>query len=218
MALTDAQRLEIKTHRIYLFGVIKDSQSEYSKQLLSLSSAVLALSVAFLKNLVSIQAAVLLPLLYISWALFLATIFITLIAIKISIRAHQIYKDDLDKMLAGSTDLVGETWRDRLMPKISWFSTSSFAIGILLLVVFSVVNIQKEKTMPDQAYSNPTTINSNKDKNTGGIGHDLPQDHAEVERLPDYLPATTTTITPTPATQPAVTPSQPATPAKTPDK
>lgn len=214
MALTDAQRLEIKTHKTYLAGVIKDSQAEYSKQLLSLSSAVLALSVAFLKNLVSIQAAVLLPLLYVSWALFLATIFVTLIAIKISIRAHQIYKEDLDKMLAGQTNLVGETWRDRLMPKLSWLSTSSFAIGILLLVVFSVVNIQKEKTMPDQTYSNPTYIHPDKDKHTGGIGHDLPQDHVEVERLKGYPPAAPTT----PATEPATTPSQPVTPAKAPDK
>src|SRR6185437_4111109 len=116
MGLTDAQRLQVQTHISYLSGVIKDSQSEYSKQLLSLSSAVLALSVAFLKNLVSVQSAIWFPLLYAAWALFLVTIFITLLAIKISIKAHQIYKDDLEKTLEGKTNQVGETWRDRLMP------------------------------------------------------------------------------------------------------
>ena len=205
MVLSDAEKLEIQTHKTYLSGVIKDSQSEYSKQLLSLSSGVLALSVAFLKNLVSIALAIWLPLLYVAWALLLLTIFITLLAIKISIKAHQIYKDDLDKMLAGGTDTVGETWRDRLMPRISWISTSSFATGILLLVVFSVINIQKEKTMPNQTYGDPQT-NTLTGTHTG-TGHDHPLDHVEVQRIP------VRTVTP-PAETPVTTPSQPAPPSK----
>jgi hypothetical protein len=207
MGLTDTQRLEIQAHKTYLSGVIKDSQSEYSKQLLSLSSAILALSVAFLKNLVSIQSAIWLPLLYVSWALFLATIFITLVAIKISIKAHQIYKDDLDKILDGKINTVGETWRDRLMPKVSWLSTTCFAIGILSLVVFSVVNIQKEKIMSDQTYANPTYINPNKETHTG-IKHDLPIDHVEVQRIKVPPPAA-----PPPAV-PAITTPPPAAPGK----
>jgi hypothetical protein len=205
MALSDAQKLEIQAHKTYLSGVIKDSQSEYSKQLLSLSSGVLALSVAFLKNLVSIALAIWLPLLYAAWALLLLTIFVTLIAIKISIKAHQIYKDDLDKMLAGRTDTVGETWRDRLMPCFSWISSSCFAFGILLLVVFSVINIQKEKTMPNQTYADPQT-NTHTRTHTG-IGRDRTLDHVEVQRI--NVP----TVTPpaqTPAVTPTVTPAEPA--------
>lgn len=201
MALSDAQKLEIQAHKTYLSGVIKDSQSEYSKQLLSLSAGVLALSVAFLKNLVSIALAIWLPLLYAAWALLLLTIFITLIAIKISIKAHQIYKDDLDKILTGRTDTVGETWRDRLMPCFSWISSSSFAIGILLLVIFSVINIQKEKTMPNQTFADPQTGTHT------GIGRDRTVDHVEVQRI--KVP----TVTPpaeTPSVMPAVTPSEPA--------
>lgn len=201
MEFSDAQRLEIQAHKTYLSGVIKDSQSEYSKQLLSLSSAVLALSVAFLKNLVSIPSAIWFPLLYAAWALFLVTIFVTLVAIKISIKAHQIYKEDLDKVLVGRKDTVGETWRDKLMPKFSWISTFSFASGILLLVVFSVVNIQKEKTMSNQTYDNPTTNTHT------GIGRENPTDHVEVQRI------TPPTVTP-PAEAPAAAPSQPAPPSK----
>lgn len=202
MALTDEQRVQIQSHLSYLLGVIKDSQSEYSKQLLSLSSAVLALSVAFLKNLVSIQSAILFPLLYVAWACFLVTIFVTLIAIKISIKAHQIYKEDLEKDLVGQSGKVGETWRDKLMPKISWISTSSFAIGILLLVIFSFLNVQKERTMSDQTYAKPTT-----DTHTG-IGHDKVFDHVEVQRI-KIPPASPPAEAPA-AAPPAPAPSKPA--------
>jgi hypothetical protein len=166
---------EIKSHKVYLGSVIKDSQAEYSKQLLSLSSAILAVSVAFLKNLVTVKSAVLFPLLFTAWGLFAGTIFLTLLAIKISIKAHQIYKDDLEKELAGKTDLKGETWRDRLMPKFSWMTTVCFAGGVVCMVVFAVINVQKERTMPDQTYSTPTKHS--------GMPSSHPQDHVEVQRI-----------------------------------
>lgn len=167
---------DIKAHKMYLGTVIKDSQTEYSKQLLSLSSAILALSVAFLKNLVTVKTAILFPLLYTAWGLFASTIFLTLIAIKISIKAHKLYKDDIDKELAGARDLTGETWRDRALPMFNWLTTLCFFSGVLCLVIFAVTNVHKERAMPEQAYS---TLKDN----SGGLKEPPPHNWVEVQRI-----------------------------------
>src|SRR5438445_4245242 len=90
---------DIKAHRVYLTTVIKESEAEYSKQLLSLSSAILAVSVAFLKNLVAVKSAVWFPLLYTAWGFLSVTICLTLMAIKFSIRAHELYMEFIEKKL-----------------------------------------------------------------------------------------------------------------------
>ena len=140
--------VDIKAHLPYLGTVIKESQTEYSKQLLALSSAILAVSVAFLKNLVTVKSAVLFPLLYTAWGLFGATIFITLVSIKISIKAHKIYKEDIENQLAHPDQNVEErrTSRDWMIPALSWLTSLCFAGAIVCLVIFAIANVHKERT------------------------------------------------------------------------
>jgi hypothetical protein len=171
----DQYLAEIKAHKTYLGTVIKESQTEYSKQLLSLSSAILALSFAFLKNLVTVKTAIWFCLLYTAWGLFAATIFFTLVAIRISIKAHKIYKDDIEEELAGGTDLKGETWRDKILPALSWLTTLCFIGGVACLVVFAVTNIQRERAMSDETYATPTL--------PSGITPDTQRDWIEVQRI-----------------------------------
>jgi len=147
---------EIKAHKVYLGTVIKDSQTEYSKQLLSLSSAILAVSVAFLKNLITVKSAIWFPLLYTAWGLFAGTIFLTLIAIKISIKAHKLYKEEIEKELAGDDVPEKTTWRDWMVPALSWLTSLCFVGGVVCLVVFAVKNVQRERVMSEQTYITPT--------------------------------------------------------------
>jgi hypothetical protein len=176
-ALTPREKYlaDIKAHKVYLGTVIKDSQAEYSKQLLALSSAILAVSVAFLKNLVTVKSAVLFPLLYTAWGLFAATIFLTLVSIKISIKAHKLYKEDIERELAGG-DAGKGTWRDWMIPALSWVTSLCFAGGVACLVVFAIKNVQKERAMSEQTYSTPTQ--------PSGIKPDQQKDWVEVQRIP----------------------------------
>jgi hypothetical protein len=187
---------EIKAHKTYLGTVIKESQTEYSKQLLSLSSAILALSFAFLKNLVTVKTAIWFCLLYTAWGLFAATIFFTLAAIRISIKAHKIYQDDIEKELAGQTDLRGKTWRDQGIPVLSWLTTLCFVGGVACLVVFAVTNVQRERAMSDQTYATPTL--------PSGITKDDQKDWVEVQRIKPVK----TPPPPPPAQPPAEKPPQ----------
>lgn len=176
-ALTPSEQYiaDIKAHKIYLGTVIKESQTEYSKQLLSLSSAILAVSVAFLKNLVTVKSAIWFCLLYTAWGLFAATIFLTLVSIKISIKAHKIYRDDIETELAGGTNTKGETWRDKVIPLFSWLTTLCFIGGVACLVVFSVTNVQRERAMSDHTYDTPTL--------PAGIRPEDVQNWIEVQRI-----------------------------------
>ena len=171
----DQYLAEIKAHKTYLGTVIKESQTEYSKQLLSLSSAILALSFAFLKNLVTVKTAIWFCLLYTAWGLFAATIFFTLAAIRISIKAHKIYTDDIEEELAGGTNLKGTTWRDKVLPALSWLTTLCFIAGVACLVVFAVTNVQRERAMSDETYATPTL--------PAGITPDTQRDWIEVQRI-----------------------------------
>jgi hypothetical protein len=179
MALDEEQIDELRKHKNYISSVIKDSQQEYSKQILSLASAVLALSVAFLKSVVIIESASLLSLLYAAWGLLLAAIFITLLAIKISIKAHQLYLEDLGKEIEGKEDEVtGLTWRDWWMPKSTWLATVSFLGGVSILVLFSIVNIQRERSMHYDKNKGSLT-----ETGSSALGRQTIHDHVEVQRI-----------------------------------
>jgi hypothetical protein len=196
MSITEDQLDERRKHRTYTSGVIKESQSEYSKQLLSLSAAVLALSVAFLKSVVSIKSAIYFGLLYMSWSLLLTAVLITLIAIKVSIKAHQLYLVDLDHEIADMHQLVkGETWRDAWMPRFPWIASLSFSLGVLGLVVFSIINIQRERRMTDE--NQKVILREVQLPNSDW--HKI-QDHVEVQRLPPITQ-------PAPAEKPLTTPA-----------
>jgi hypothetical protein len=140
-----AQLLALEPH---VLTVLKESQTEYSKQLLSLSSAIMALSVAFLKNLVTVKSAIWFPLLYTAWGLFAGTIFFTLVSIRVSLCAHMLLFADIQKAKEDK-QAVGETWRDPLIKALGVLTTLCFVGGIGCLLVFVISNVHKERAMPD---------------------------------------------------------------------
>lgn len=191
------ERNHASEHVKYLSGIIKESQAEYSRQLLSLSSAALGLSAAFYKNLSSPGTATWFPMLYTAWMLFIATIVSTLIAIQLSIKAHKDYRSELREWIANPSYVVASgSHIDELMPKLVWFSTVAFLVGVMSIFMFTAYNIQRERTMSklvDPCDSpKPAT-----DVDSIPVG-----DHVEVDRIP------------TPHTRPAEPPKTPPEPPK----
>ena len=72
----------------YHLKVIEGQQSEYDKQLLTLSSAMLGVSLAFIKDVVQLRNAELLFVLYASWAAFGICILGVVFSFQLSIRGQ----------------------------------------------------------------------------------------------------------------------------------
>jgi hypothetical protein len=150
VALSDEEKYKAQLIALepHVLTVLKESQTEYSKQLLALSSAIMALSVAFLKNLVTVKSAMWFPLLYTAWGLFAGTIFLTLLSIRVSLGAHMLLWTDIQNAKENK-NIVGETWRDKFIKCLSLLTTLCFVGGIGCLLTFVMVNVHKERAMPD---------------------------------------------------------------------
>jgi len=197
MPINDARKLEIKSHTVFLSTVIKETQAEFGKQILSLSSGVLALSAAFIKNVVNVSTAKWILLIYSSWVFLLAAVLLTLAAMRMSSHAHKTYKSDLEKMIKDDREYDPPTGRaERWMPHFVRLATACFALGFISLVCFSIVNLHK-----DRAMSNNSSVVTHGFTKPDGT---QVRDTVEVQRLPN------------PAPQPA--PAAPPPPAETPEK
>src|ERR1700683_2167793 len=76
-------------HKKQAWEDIQSSTDSYDQSLLTLSSGVLALSIAFIKDIVPLQDVVWLGLLYVSWAAFAFCILATVVSFQIAIKTQE---------------------------------------------------------------------------------------------------------------------------------
>src|SRR5271156_6345627 len=76
-------------HKKQAWEDIQSSTDSYDQSLLTLSSGVLALSMAFIKDIVPLQDAMWLWLLYVSWGAFAFCILTTVVSFQIAIQTQE---------------------------------------------------------------------------------------------------------------------------------
>ena len=136
------------------------SNSEaYDKAILTLSSGFLALSLSFIKEILPAGSITWTGLLYVSWVLLTLAIISTVISFRLSNaaieaqlrQAHRYYKE---KVESAST-------KSKLSRSVDWLNNVSgglFIVGVILTVVFVILNFSEEKSMSSKSGSGPTRI------------------------------------------------------------
>jgi hypothetical protein len=129
-----------------IFKRIDGDQSEYDKQLLTLSSGFLAVSLAFIKDVVPLKDAEFLSLLYSSFALLVLCIMLVLFTYQFSISGQLKAKTYWENKRAGA-DEGFPYWHARCAKWLNRISGVLFGTGVLLIVLFVISNIHKEATV-----------------------------------------------------------------------
>lgn len=131
----------------------RSNAENFDKGILTLSSAGLGISVAFLDNIIKLPAATCHFLLYSSWVLFILTIITTLLSyimgqkgIKLHLHfAHEYYLEEKESFL------TKENRYAKFVDKYSSWTISFFISAIITLMLFIIINIHKGKpTMSDE--------------------------------------------------------------------
>jgi hypothetical protein len=137
--LTDAQKCDKEIDD--LFKRIDSDQSEYDKQLLTLSSGFLAVSLAFIKDVVPLEIAKLLPLLYWSCGLLAACVCLVLFSFQFSI-AGQLKAKEYWERRKSNPDEPFSYRRATIAKFINWGGGVLFGVGVVLSVSFVIYNLQ----------------------------------------------------------------------------
>lgn len=120
---------------------------EFDRALLTLSSGTLALSLAFIKDIVPLAQATHLPLLFTSWILFALCITVTLISFRFSMVANdnhlefaRRYHLEADESARGKVH-----WCTKALPWCAYIGGALLIIGFGLTVSFAIINIKAGK-------------------------------------------------------------------------
>jgi hypothetical protein len=152
------------------------SNSEaYDKAILTLSSGFLALSLSFIKEILPAGSIAWTGLLYASWVLLASAIVSTVTSFRVSNaaierqleQAHRYYKEKDESAFTKS----------KLSRSVDWLNNISgglFIFGVVLTVIFVILNFSEEKSMSNKSGSGPTRLDE---------GHTVPTLQKVVEPL-----------------------------------
>jgi hypothetical protein len=132
-------------HRKQAWQDIQTSTDQFDRSLLTLSSGALALSLAFIKDLVPLKSAVGIWWLYSSWISFVLCMIVTLFSFPLSVKALKINLDYVRKYYIEKK----EEYFDKQSPwskAVSWCSIlggTFFLLGIICTMVFVYENIRR---------------------------------------------------------------------------
>ena len=164
LPMTDQAQSSEHELRLKLYGETRAdllkrqlSNSENAdRAILSVSTAALGFSLAFLKDIVSLQDAAFPLLPYLSWVLFMLAIAVTLLSFFTSqkaideqlVLAHKYYfdRDDASALLRSKYASVTD-WLNK-------FGAFFLVIGLLATCIFVGINLWKGKTMPEKKQIN----------------------------------------------------------------
>jgi len=139
-------RDECQTEIDDLFKRITADQAEYDKQLLTLSSGFLAVSLAFIKDIVHLPEAQLLFLLYLAFMWFGLCIMLVLFSYQFSISVNlraKVYWEN--RQVGRDSDFPYR--RAELVKHLNRISGILFAFGVSCVVTFVIFNLHREAHM-----------------------------------------------------------------------
>lgn len=126
------------------FETINKDQAEYDKQLLTLSSATLVFSLAFIKDIVPLRDAEWLWLLYCSYILLGLCILLVLFSYQYSIAGYFKAIEYWEERQKGNNPSFPHGHANRVK-RINRASGIFFGLGISLLIVFAMLNIHNNR-------------------------------------------------------------------------
>lgn len=129
-----------------IFKIVNNDQAEYDKQLLTLSSGFLAVSLAFIKDVVPLKDAQDLPVLYLAYILLSTCIVFVLFSYQFSIAGHLKAKAYWEAKSGGADGPFPYGYAEG----VKWLNRASgilFFLGVSLVVAFVIVNLHHEANM-----------------------------------------------------------------------
>ena len=117
----------------------------FDKAILTLSSAGLGFSLAFIKNIVSLDKTISVwglntaTLLYVSWLLFATAIATTLYSFLVSLRELQKQSEQVNSELAGQSEFCAES-NDDPTERLAYVSFGCYIEAVVLTVGFIIIN------------------------------------------------------------------------------
>ncbi|MBS1798946.1 MAG: hypothetical protein JSS95_03890 [Acidobacteria bacterium] len=127
------------------FAAMTKNQEEYDKQLLTLSSAFLLLSLAFVKDIVPVDHAIFRGLLYASFIALGCCIALVLLSYQISIFVHDKAKKYWEKQKANEHVDFPFKMAERVQ-YLNWANGVIFLIGVALCICFVIINFHMDVT------------------------------------------------------------------------
>ena len=122
---------EESNFRAHLLDATLSSSNQFDNAVLTLSSAFLALSIAFIKDIVPLNSAAFMYGLKWSWALFGAAIVCTLVSFMTSQEATRSQHEETSG---------GMRWRSATIA-LNIASAATFLVAVVLTVTFAIVNV-----------------------------------------------------------------------------
>lgn len=120
------------------WDAIRSSSDEYDKNILQLASALLALSISFIKDLIKPHDVQHYYSLYISWSAFGIAIIAVVMSFQFSIAAHKRHLQRIDAyyLNANKTALTEVSVWDRLLTFTNYVAGCSFFAGVCCTIYF----------------------------------------------------------------------------------
>jgi hypothetical protein len=148
----DALRWQLyNDHKKQAWEDIQSSTDSYDQSLLTLSSGGLGLSIAFIKDIVPLQHATWLVLLYASWVTFGMCILTTVVSFQIAIKAQREHLENCWKFYVDRDD----SFRDKqgtYSKRLNWCTIIAgvlFVLALACTIVFAVENVGRYSRMRD---------------------------------------------------------------------
>jgi hypothetical protein len=133
-----------------IHATINKNQEEYDKQLLTLSSGFLLLSLAFVKDIVHTDQAIWRGLLYGSFVTLGFCVLLVLASFQVSIFGHDKAKDYWENRKDGDAKLLFPYGFAKKIRLLNIATGVTFMLGIILCMAFVIINLHREATMSNK--------------------------------------------------------------------
>jgi hypothetical protein len=197
--MTDTQALEqqCESEIDCLYKTINDQESEYDKQLLTLSSAMLGVSLAFIKDVVKLENAAWMIVLYAAWVAFGLCILGVLFSFQFSIKGHYGAIAYWRQRKKGAASPKFPTQFASLVNWVNWVCGALFLLGVSCLIFFVIFNLSREGKLKE---SKPASgiVGIARDAAHIRVPSDVIEKGAHIKQ-PDLTPAQSPAPTTTPA-------------------
>lgn len=134
------------------WDAIKTSTDSFDRSMLTVSSGLLGLSVAFIKDIVTLKQANWLCVLYASWVALGTCILLTVVSFRLSADAHiRNLKYIYLFYIEGKQEYLNKrSWSAKALDWFNHFTGMFFVLGTAMTLIFAIHNVQKEHQMSNK--------------------------------------------------------------------
>ena len=140
------------------------TSDDYDKNLLAVSSGALGLSLSFIKDIVPLDKAFCLSVLYVSWCSFALAILITISSYLFALAALRTHLKILDEYYRNAEEATrtGVNSTTRLVRAARYIAGGAFLVGLLLTLLFCILNVRsmsaRAKLPPDSKGTSSASV------------------------------------------------------------